>query len=242
MSPQPCRLGTVTALVGQRAEPRHGGAKRPGQDHGAPGGGIQTRTRAVASLPRRHLCARRFALHRVCFSKTWPVRKEHQRASKSGSTEAPHMLGAERRRSPVPRAEAGGRLLAEPGESTTCLRPSPGARNGLRAAAGPRLPSPPPRHPSPFFPSQSLSLSAGLPPSRPFLIIFILAHLGGIYARSVKPHKRPGVTCVLRQRPESLRRRGVQRFQKGPGLCARPPSLPLAAASQFARPPELLRT
>lgn len=109
MSPQPCRLGTVTALVGQRAEPRHGGAKRPGQDHGAPGGGIQTRTRAVASLPRRHLCARRFALHHVCFSKTWPVRKEHQRASKSGSTEAPHMLGAERRRSPVPRAEAGGR-------------------------------------------------------------------------------------------------------------------------------------
>lgn len=242
MSPQPCRLGTVTALVGQRAEPRHGGAKRPGQDHGAPGGGIQTRTRVVASLPRRHLCARRFALHRVCFSKTWPVRKEHQRASKSGSTEAPHMLGAERRRSPVPRAEAGGRPAGRAGESTTCLRPSAGARNGLRAAAGPRLPSPPPRHPSPFFPPQGLSLSAGLPPSRPFLIIFILAHLGGIYARSVKPHKRPGVTCVLRQWPESLRRRGVQRFQKGPGLCARPPSLPLAAASQFARPPELLRT
>lgn len=119
---------------------------------------------------------------------------------------------------------------AEPGFSTTCLRPgSPGRTFG--AASGPLRPSPPPRHPPPFSPSPSLLLSAGLPPSPPFLIIFILAHLGGIYARSGKRHKRPRVTCVLRPRPESLRRRRIQQFQKAPGLRDQPPSLPLAAAS-----------
>lgn len=154
MSPQPCRLGAVIALTGQRAKLRHGAAKSPEQDHRARGGGIRTRTRAAASLSP-HRCARTFAFYHVCFSKTWPVRQEKRGASKLGSTETPHIRGTERFRSRAQRAEAGRR----PG------RPSLGSAPRACGPGAPEGPSAPRRGPSARHPRLGTLLLS--PPLRP---------------------------------------------------------------------------